>query len=146
MIDFSNYTIYQQQAMNEVLHDLVDRLEDYGVIWDYLREMRAKSDTQLTISVDAQFYQQALDAASAPPAEDPSASAPPAEEPDDLQALVDTLSRCSVQLAALALAEDKHFAECSQMDSFMKLTVLRNANRSIIDLLADIRDHYDGLH
>lgn len=74
------------------------------------------------------------------------ASAPPAEGPEGLQALVDTLSRCSDQLAALALAEDKHFAECSQMDSFMKLTVLRNANRSIIDLLTDIRDHYDGLH
>ena len=59
---------------------------------------------------------------------------------------VSFLSRCSDQLAALALAEDKHFAECSQMDSFMKLTVLRNANRSIIDLLADIRNHYDGLH
>lgn len=138
MIDFSNYTIYQQQAMSDVLHDLVERLEDYGTIWEYLREMRAKSDTQLTISIDAQFEQQAR-----------VADAPPAEEPDDLcdlQVVVNVLSWCSNRLAALAAEEDKHFVECSRVDVFNKLTALRSANWSIIDLLADIRDHYDELH
>lgn len=69
------------------------------------------------------------------------AGAPPAEEPDeqsDLQALVNTLSQCSDRLAALALVEDRHFEESSEMDAFIKSTVLRNANRSIIDMLADI--------
>lgn len=73
------------------------------------------------------------------------AGAPPAEEPDehsDLRALVNILSRCSDQLAALALVEDRHFEESSEMDAFIKSTLLRNANRSIIDMLADIRDHY----
>ena len=71
MIDFSNYTVHQQQAMNDLLYDLVGRLEDYGQIWDYLREMRTRSDTQLVISIDAQLEQQARDAAE--PAGDPPA-------------------------------------------------------------------------
>lgn len=73
------------------------------------------------------------------------AGAPPVEEPDehsDLRALVNILSRCSDQLTALALVEDRHFEESSEMDAFIKSTVLRNANRSIIDMLSDIRDHY----
>lgn len=147
MIDFSNYTVFQQQAMNDVLHDLVERLEDCGSIWDYLRDMRTRSDVQLVVSIDAQLAQQAHDYAAAEAEKaDRIAGAPPAEDPEGLQSLVDTLSRCSDQLVALAFAEDRCFAESGRTDAFIKFTVLRNANRSIIDMLADIRDHYDGLY
>lgn len=160
MIDFSNYTINQQQAMSDVLHDLVDRLEDYGTIWEYLRDMRAKSDTQLTISIDAQFEQQALKKfkeayiADAHPVdikelEWQEQAAPPAEDPDglrDLQALVDDLYRCAARLGAWADAEDEHFAECSRTEVFNKVTMLRKWTQAVINAARDIRDHYDGLH
>ena len=70
----------------------------------------------------------------------------PAEEPDDLRALVDMLSRCSNRLAALAAAEDKHFAECSQTEVFNKVTMLRECKQALNNMVSDIRDHYDGLH
>lgn len=64
------------------------------------------------------------------------------EQQHDLRVLVDTLSQCSDRLAALAFVEDGHFEKSSEMDAFIKSTVLRNANRSIIGMLADIRDHF----
>ena len=88
MIDFSNYTVFQQQAMNDVLYDLVERLEDCGSIWDYLRDMRTRSDVQLVVSIDAQLAQQAHDHAAAEAEkvnrikEACIAGASPAEEPE----------------------------------------------------------------
>lgn len=149
MFDFSKYNLQELQAMS----DLLDYLrEDAGAdALSYfcgcsLLQAIKRESLRLSRSILMSLEEQARAFPAFDAAEDPPAGAPPAEEPDDLQALVDTLSRCSDQLAALALAEDKHFAEDSQMDTFIKLTVLRNANRSIIDLLADIRDHYDRLH
>ena len=149
MFDFSKYNLQELQAMS----DLLDYLrEDAGAdALSYfcgcsLLQAIKRESLRLSRSILMSLEEQARAFTALDAAGDPPASNPPAEGPEGLQALVDTLSRCSDQLAALALAEDKHFAECSQMDSFMKLTVLRNANRSIIDLLADIRDHYDGLH
>ena len=163
MIDFSKYTLTELLAMSDVLDDLTYRMSISEVMKAHLLPFHYYKE--VTGAVAAAIDQQARHAgdppAGAPPAVNccnidrcgvcltdcPYTDEPlPAKEPGDLQALVDTLSRCSDRLAALALAEDKHFAEDSQMDTFIKLTVLRNANRSIIDLLADIRDHYDGLH
>lgn len=156
MFDFSKYNLQELQAMS----DLLDYLrEDAGAdALSYfcgcsLLQAIKRESLRLSRSILTSLEWQAAAQAEAEKVDRIKqacvAGAPSAVEPAglrDLQALVDTLSRCSDQLAVLALAEDKHFAEDSQMDTFIKLTVLRNANRSIIDLLADIRDHYDGLH
>lgn len=145
MIDFSIYSVNEQQAINDVLYDLQKYLYDNEMEWDYLHNAFFCSTMQLRKDIDLQAEQaeaEKVDRIKKACV----AGAPPAEEPDDLQALVDTLSRCSDRLAALAHEEDEHFAESSQMNDFLKASSLRNANRSIIDLLADIRDHYDGLH
>lgn len=138
MIDFSKYTLQELQAITDALdkmaYDIVEHACSVGYAFrEYYDHASAVAEKKIT--------EQALDAG-----EDPPANNPLAEEPDDLQALVDTLSRCSDCLAALALKENRRFEECSRTDTFIKFTVLRNANRAIIDLLADIRDHYDGLH
>lgn len=76
MIDFSKYSVNEQQAINDVLYDLVERLEDFGHIWDYLRDMRTRSDAQLVVSIDAQLAQRTRDHAAAeadPPADPPAA-------------------------------------------------------------------------
>lgn len=150
MLDFSKYTLTELQAMSAVLDDLTYRMsisetmKAHMLPYHYYKEV--------TGAVAAAIDQQAHDHAAAEAEKVDRikqaciAGAPPAEEPDDLQALVDTLSRCSDRLAALAHEEDEHFAESSQMNDFLKASSLRNANRSIINLLADIRDHYDGLH
>ena len=146
MIDFSKYTLQELQAISDALDTLTDDIveRDLSVGWVFREYRNARA------AVEKKIAQHAREAAEAEKVnrikEACVAGAPPAEDPDDLQALVDTLSRCSDQLVALALAEDKRFAESGQTNAFIKLTVLRNANRSIIDMLADIRDHYDGLY
>ena len=154
MIDYSKYNLAEMQAIVTVLDDLKDEM---SVQQGYENDFHIALAEYMRASVRAAALidQQARDHTAAE-AEKVNrivqacvAGAPPAEESAgllDLQALVDTLSRCSDQLVALALAEDKRFAESGQTNAFIKLTVLRNANRSIIDMLADIRDHYDGLH
>lgn len=165
MIDFSKYTLTELQAMSAVLDDLTYRMSISETMMDahmlpyhYYKEVTGA----VAVAIDQQARDHVTAEAekvdlkelewqeqAAPPASAPPASAPPAENPAalrDMQVLVDTLSWCSNRLAALAAAEDKHFAECSRVDVFNKLTTLRSANWSIIDLLADIRDHYDGLH
>lgn len=155
MFDFSKYNLQELQAMSDLLDYLredagADALS-YFCGCSLLQEIKRES-IRLSRSILMSLEEQARDHAAAEAEKVDRikkacvAGAPPAEEPDDLQALVDTLSRCSDQLAALALAEDRHFAECSRTDVFNKIITLRNANRSIIDMLADIRDHYDGLH
>jgi len=150
MIDFSKYTLTELQAMSAVLDDLTYRMSISEVMQAHLLPFHYYKE--VSGAVTAAIDQQARDHAAAEAEKVDRivqacvAGAPPAEDPDDLQALVDTLSRCSDQLVALALAEDKRFAESGQTNAFIKLTVLRNANRSIIDMLADIRDHYDGLY
>ena len=64
----------------------------------------------------------------------------------DMQSLVDGLRWCAARLAALADAEDEHFAECSWTDVCNKVILLRNCNRGVIEMLSDIHNHYDGLH
>lgn len=138
MIDFSKYTLQELQAISDALDTLTDDIveRDLSVGWVFREYRNARA------AVEKKIAQHACDAA-----EDPPAGAPPAEYPDDLQALVDTLSRCSDQLAALALVEDRHFAESSQMEDFLRVSVLRNGNRVVMDLAAEIRDrYYDGLH
>ena len=158
MFDFSKYNLQELQAMSDLLDYLredagADALS-YFCGCSLLRAIKHDS-LRLSRSILMSLEEQARDHAAAEAEKVDRivqacvAGAPPAEEPDelrDLRALVATLSRCSDRLAALALAEDRRFEKSGQMDTFIKLTVLRNANRSIIDLLADIRDHYDGLH
>ena len=147
MINYSSFSIDQLLAVDEVLDYLTDMLDSDLEAAIVYREYRLAHQ-----AVTTAIHQQARDHAAAEAEKVDRikkacvAGAPPAEEPDDLQALVSNLSRCSDQLVALAFAEDRRFAESGQMDTFIKLTMLRDANRSIIDLLADIRDHYDGLH
>lgn len=151
MIDYSKYNLAEMQAVVTVLDDLTDEMsvvqgceQDFHIaLAEFMR-----ASARATALID----QQARDTGKAPAKVQLSslygkcvAGAPPAEEPDDhsdLRALVNILSRCSDQLTALALVEDRHFEESSEMDAFIKSTVLRNANRSIIDMLADIRDHF----
>lgn len=143
MFDFSKYNLQELQAMS----DLLDYLrEDAGAdVLSYfcgcslLQEIKRES-LRLSRSILMSLEEQARYAG------DPPASNPPAEEPDDLPALVDTLSRCSNRLAALAAAEDKHFAECSQTEVFNKVTMLRECKQALNNMVSDIRDHYDGLH
>ena len=138
MIDFSKYTLTELQAMSAVLDDLTyrmsisDTMKAHMLPYHYYKEV--------TGAVAAAIDQQALDAAGDPPA-----SNPPAEGPEGLQ-VVDTLSWCSNRLAALAAAEDKHFAECSQTEVFNKVTMLRECKQALNNMVSDIRDHYDGLH
>lgn len=137
MIDFSKYTLQELQAISDALDTLTDDIveRDLSVGWVFREYRNARA------AVEKKIAQHARDAAEAPPA-----GAPPAEYPDDLQALVDTLSRCSDRLAALAFAEDKHFAECSQTEVFNKVTMLRECKQALNNMVSDIRDHYDGLH
>ena len=138
MIDYSMYNLAEMRAIVTVLDDLTDEMcmvegheQDFHMaVSEFMRAVNRENQLMAQMASEAE----------------PVPAAPPAEEPDDLQALMDTLSRCSDHLVALALAEDKRFAESGQTNAFIKLTVLRNANRSIIDMLANIRDHYDGLH
>ena len=154
MIDFTKYTLPELQAVADALdtltNDIVER--DLSVGWVFREYRNSRAAVEKKIAQQARDHaaaeaekvdriKQALDAAGDPPA-----SNPPAEDPDDLQALVDTLSRCSDQLAALAAAEDKHFAECSQTVVFNKLTMLRECKQALNNMVSDIRDHYDGLH
>ena len=154
MIDYSKYNLAEMQAIVTVLDDLTDEM---SLVQGYEQDFQIALAEFMRASARAKALidQQARDHAAAEAEKVDRikqaciAGAPPAEEPDelrDLRALVDILSWCSDRLAALALAEDRHFAECSRTDVFNKMITLRNANRSIIDLLADIRDHYDGLH
>lgn len=79
----------------------------------------------------------------------PAGADEPAEDPAglrDMQSLVDGLRWCAARLAALADAEDEHFAECSRTDVCNKVILLRNCNRGVTEMLSDIRNHYDGLH
>lgn len=154
MFDFSKYNLQELQAMSDLLDYLredagADALS-YFCGCSLLQEIKHES-LRLSRSIFMSLEEQARDHAAAE-AEKVNrikdaciAGAPPSEEPDelrDLRALVDTLSRCSDRLAALALVEDRYFEETSEMVVFLRSTVLRNANRSVIDLLADIRDHF----
>lgn len=167
MIDYSKYNLAEMQAIVTVLDDLTDEMAETQAIVTVLNDLtdemavvkRFEHDFYIALNEyiradsRAEFLidQQARDHAAAE-AEKVNrikdaciAGAPPAEEPDaqsDLCALVDDLSRCSDRIAALALLEDRHFEESSEMDAYLKSTVLRNANRSIIDMLSDIRDHF----
>lgn len=150
MIDFSKYTLQEMQAIVTVLNDLTDEM---CVQQGYENDFHIAMAEYMRASVwaGALIDQQARDHAAAE-AEKVNrivqacvAGAPPADDSDeqhDLCALVDDLSRCSDRIAALALLEDRHFEESSEMDAFLRSTTLRNANRSIIDMLADIRDHF----
>ena len=144
MIDFSKYTLQELQAIDNFLCYTRAMAAEHIDANDILRVRRELMHMHRSLSraINKRLDEEAeqWDISHGKDAGDP--PAPPAEDPDDLQALVDTLSRCSDQLVALALAEDKRFTESGQTDTFIKLTVLRNANRSIIDMLADIRDHY----
>lgn len=154
MFDFSKYNLQELQAMSDLLDYL--REDANGDALSYfcgcsLLQAIKHESLRLSRSIIMSLEDQARDHAAAE-AEKVNrikdaciAGAPPAEEPDaqsDLCALVDDLSRCSDRIAALALLEDRHFEESSEMDAFLKSTVLRNANRSIIDMLSDIRDHF----
>lgn len=150
MIDYSKYTLQEMQAILTVLDDLTDEMsvmpgheQDFAIaLSEY---MRASSYVSDLVNQQARDHEAAEAEKVDRIVQACVAGAPPAEEPDDhsdLRALVNILSRCSDQLTALALVEDRHFEESSEMDAFIKSTVLRNANRSIIDMLADIRDHY----
>lgn len=142
MIDFSKYTLPELRAIGAVMDDLM-REDSKLESWKFAVHVRSTAREAFRAE-SAAIDQQARYAAEVPLAE-----APPAEDPEglrDLQALVDTLSRCTDRLASLALAEDRHFAECSRTDVFNKMITLRNSHRAIMNALADIRDHYDGLH
>lgn len=145
MIDYSNYNLAELQAMEQVLDDLTYRMsisetmKAHMLPYHYYKEVKGA----VLIAIDQQAREHtAAEAEKVNRIKNACiAGAPPVEEPDehsDLRALVNILSRCSDQLTALALVEDRHFEESSEMDAFIKSTVLRNANRSIID----IRDHY----
>lgn len=176
MIDFSKYALQELQAVVEVLDWLTDDMSCIsdemcmplaiayygaaraceGCLVKQQAEQAAAQDEQsnsheLTVPVipkkpvklEPQDWRKFEEQYTNHVASEDSPSSPP---PADLQALVDTLSRCSDKLVALALAEERNFAECRRTDVFNRVITLRNANRSIIDLLFDIRGHYNGLH
>ena len=154
MIDFSKYTLTEMQAIVTVLDELTDEmisapgykddeLADFHIALYAFRKARSMArvlmdqQAQDHAAAEAEKVDRIVQAcvAGAPPADD-------SDEQHDLRVLVDTLSQCSDRLAALAFVEDGHFEKSSEMDAFIKSTVLRNANRSIIGMLADIRDHF----
>lgn len=73
MIDFSKYSVNEQQAINDVLYDLQKYLYDNDMKWDYLHNAFFCSTTQLRRDIDLQAEQaeQAGEAPADPPAEDP---------------------------------------------------------------------------
>lgn len=141
MFDFSKYNLQELQAMSDLLDYLredagADALS-YFCGCSLLQEIKRES-IRLSRSILMSLEEQAR-----------AAVAPPAEEPDmevNVQAIVDGLSWCSDRLADLAHKEDDHYAESSQMNDFLKASMLRKGNRDVINLIADICDHYDGLH
>ena len=138
MIVFSKFTLSDLMAIGAVMDDFMredEKLESWKFS-AYVRSTAREAFRAERAAIDQHVRYAAEDHAGAPPAEDP----------DDLQALVDTLSRCSDQLVALAAAEDKHFAECSQTEVFNKVTMLRECKQALNNMVSDIRDHYDGLH
>ena len=144
MFDFSKYNLQELQAMSDLLDYLREDVgaESYSCGCALPRVLIHES-LRLSRSILMSLEQQACDASEDPP------SSHPAEEPAnlrDMQSLVDDLCRCAVRLAALADAEDGHFAECSLVDVYNKVILLRGGSKAVSNLLADIRDHYDGLH
>ena len=148
MFDFSKYNLQELQAMSDLLDYLredagADALS-YFCGCSLLQEIKRES-LRLSRSILMSLEEQARAFTAHDAAGDPPASNLPAEGPEGLQ-VVDTLSRCSNRLAALAAAEDKHFAECSQTEVFNKVTMLRECKQALNNMVSDIRDHYDGLH
>ena len=57
MIDFSRYSVNEQQAINDVLYDLQKYLYDNDMEWDYLHNAFFRSTTQLRRDIDLQAEQ-----------------------------------------------------------------------------------------